>query len=70
MVLEWVNYECPFVQKHYGSGNMQKLQKAYDRQGRGVASVNSSAPGKQGNYEPADIDAKLKAARRRAHAPT
>ena len=21
VVLEWVNYECPFVQKHYGTGN-------------------------------------------------
>jgi len=26
VVLEWINYGCPFVQKHYGSGNMQKLQ--------------------------------------------
>lgn len=29
VVLEWVNYNCPFVKKHYGSGNMQKLQKKY-----------------------------------------
>ena len=27
VVLEWVNFGCPFVQKHYKSGNMQKLQK-------------------------------------------
>ena len=27
VVLEWTNPECPFVQKHYGSGNMQALQK-------------------------------------------
>lgn len=26
VVLEWVNFDCPFVKKHYGSGNMQKLQ--------------------------------------------
>ena len=26
-MLEWFNPECPFVKKHYGSGNMQKLQK-------------------------------------------
>ena len=26
VVLEWFNPECPFVKKHYGSGNMQKLQ--------------------------------------------
>jgi hypothetical protein len=61
VVLEWVNYECPFVQKHYGSGNMQKLQKAYTGKGVVWLSVNSSAPGKQGNYEPADINAKVKA---------
>lgn len=50
VVLEWTNYECPFVRKHYGSGNMQKLQKQYA--GRGVVwfSVNSSVPGKQGNF--------------------
>jgi peroxiredoxin len=29
VVLEWVNPECPFVKKHYGSGNMQGLQKNY-----------------------------------------
>src|ERR1700737_3939736 len=27
VVLEWFNPECPFVKKHYGGGNMQKLQK-------------------------------------------
>jgi cytochrome oxidase Cu insertion factor (SCO1/SenC/PrrC family) len=29
VVLEWFNSECPFVQKHYESGNMQSLQKKY-----------------------------------------
>ncbi|MBK1834180.1 redoxin family protein [Roseibacillus ishigakijimensis] len=29
VVLEWVNYGCPFVKKHYGSGNMPKLQETY-----------------------------------------
>lgn len=48
VVLEWWNYQCPFVGKHYGGGNMQKLQKAWT--GRGVVwlTVSSSAPGKQG----------------------
>jgi hypothetical protein len=27
VVLEWTNPECPFVQKHYDSGNMQATQK-------------------------------------------
>ncbi len=29
VVLEWHNFGCPFVQKHYRSGNMQALQKRY-----------------------------------------
>ena len=29
VVLEWFNPECPFVKKHYGSDNMQKLQAEY-----------------------------------------
>ncbi|MGZ5279629.1 MAG: redoxin domain-containing protein, partial [Pseudobdellovibrionaceae bacterium] len=27
LVLEWFNKDCPYVKKHYGSGNMQGLQK-------------------------------------------
>jgi peroxiredoxin len=61
VVLEWVNFECPFVQKHYGSGNMQKLQKAYTGKGVVWLSVNTSAPGKQGNFPPAEINSKIKA---------
>jgi peroxiredoxin len=54
VVLEWVNFECPFVGKHYGSGNMQQLQKKYT--GRGVVwlSIVSSAPGKQGHVTRAE----------------
>ena len=29
VILEWTNHLCPFVQKHYGSGNMQALQQDY-----------------------------------------
>ncbi|MEO6095466.1 MAG: redoxin domain-containing protein, partial [Fibrobacteria bacterium] len=50
VVLEWVNYDCPFVKKHYGSGSMQKTQKAARDQGVVWLSINSSAPGKQGNF--------------------
>ncbi|PON11398.1 thioredoxin family protein, partial [Candidatus Entotheonella serta] len=28
VVLEWTNHQCPFVGKHYETGNMQALQKA------------------------------------------
>jgi len=49
VVLEWTNNGCPFVKKHYGSGNMQKLQK--DAVAKGVVwlTICSSAPGKQGH---------------------
>jgi peroxiredoxin len=49
VVLEWVNYDCPFVRKHYGSGNMQALQKAYTGKGVTWLSINSAAPGKEGH---------------------
>ncbi len=51
VVLEWVNYDCPFVRKHYNSGNMQKLQKMYAEKGVTWLSVCSSAPGKQGYFD-------------------
>jgi peroxiredoxin len=60
VVLEWVNYECPFVQKHYGSGNMQKLQKEYAAKGVVWLSVNSSNVGKQGFFPPAEIEGRSK----------
>src|SRR5246127_1987703 len=52
VVLEWFNPECPFVKKHYGSGNMQKLQNEYT--GRGVVwlTIDSNAPGTEGNITP------------------
>jgi peroxiredoxin len=53
VVLEWVNFDCPFVKKHYGSQNMQKLQKEYTGKGIVWYSINSSAAGKQGHF-PAD----------------
>jgi hypothetical protein len=49
VVLEWINPECPFVRKHYGSGNMQALQRRWTGEGVVWWSVNSSAPGKQGH---------------------
>lgn len=57
VVLEWTNDGCPYVQKHYNSGNMQKLQK--DAAAKGVVwlTIASSAPGTQGNLEPAEHDA-------------
>ncbi|MBA2467429.1 MAG: thioredoxin family protein [Sphingomonas sp.] len=49
VVIEWNNPECPFVKKHYGSGNMQKTQAAAAKDGVVWLSINSGAPGKQGH---------------------
>jgi peroxiredoxin len=53
VVLEWVNLGCPFVKKHYESGNMQATQKKAVDKGVVWLSVNSSAKWKQGNMSPA-----------------
>ncbi|MBS0661426.1 MAG: thioredoxin family protein [Verrucomicrobia bacterium] len=60
VVLEWNNPDCPFVVKHYGSQNMQKLQK--EATGKGVVwlTINSGAAGKEGVYPAAEINKKWK----------
>ncbi len=52
VVLEWTNHNCPFVKKHYGTGNMQKTQKMATEKGVMWISIVSSAPGNQGNVTP------------------
>jgi len=49
VVLEWFNSECPFVQKHYESGNMQSLQKKYGDKGVVWLTINSTHP-ESSNY--------------------
>ena len=67
VVLEWTNHECPFVKKHYDSGNIPNLQK--DAAGNGVVwlQVISSAPGKQGHVDGATAQ-KLNSSRKAAPA--
>lgn len=48
VVFEWTNDGCPYVKKHYSSGNMQSLQKDAAAKGIVWLTVISSAPGKQG----------------------
>jgi peroxiredoxin len=48
VVLEWTNNGCPYVGKHYGSGNMQRLQAEATRDGVEWLTIISSAPGFQG----------------------
>ena len=52
VVLEWFNPGCPFVQKHYTSENMQRLQKEFTSKGVAWLTIDSSAPGSQGNLTP------------------
>jgi len=42
VVLEWTNPECPFVRKHYNSGNMQGLQKQWGARDVVWLTINST----------------------------
>ena len=57
VVLEWTNHDCPYVRKHYETGNMQALQK--EATGTGVVwmTIISSPPGTQGYATAAEADA-------------
>ena len=48
VVLEWTNHECPFVMKHYETGNMQAAQEKAAEMGVTWISIVSSAKGNQG----------------------
>lgn len=69
VVLEWTNHDCPFVKKHYESGNIPSLQK--DAADKGVVwlQVISSAKGKQGHVDGATAQ-KLNGERKAAPAAT
>lgn len=62
VVLEWLNYDCPFVRKHYGAGAMQALQTQAAADSVVWLSIVSSAPGEQGHFEPAAMDARTQEA--------
>ncbi|MBK1881888.1 redoxin domain-containing protein [Luteolibacter pohnpeiensis] len=51
VVLEWFNPDCPFVKKHYDSGNMQKLQSTYTGKDVVWMTINSAAKGNGGYLE-------------------
>lgn len=67
VVLEWTNHDCPFVRKHYESGNMPRLQKEATGQGVVWLQVISSAPGQQGHV---DGPTALKLNQQRSAAPS
>ena len=62
VVLEWVNFDCPFVKKPYGSKNMQNLQKEFVAKNVVWLTICSSAPEKQGNYQGDALAGKIKEA--------
>jgi peroxiredoxin len=59
VVLEWTNPNCPFVVKHYGSNNMQTLQK--DKTAKNVVwlAVNSTSKSHQDYMAPAALSSKM-----------
>jgi len=57
VVLEWHNQGCPYVKKHYGSGNMQRLQKEWTAKGVVWLTIISSAPNMQGHVTAEQADA-------------
>lgn len=59
VVLEWNNPGCPYVKKHYGSGNMQKTQAAAAKDGAAWLTINSGAPGKEGHMSRPEAKAAL-----------
>ena len=60
IILEWINFDCPFVVKHYKSENMQKLQKEMTGKGIVWLSICSSAEGKQGHFANDEINKRIK----------
>jgi hypothetical protein len=60
VVLEWVNFDCPFVRKHYGAKSMQATQANWTKQGVIWLSICSSAPGKQGHFEGSTLTDRIK----------
>ena len=60
VVLEWFNEGCPFVKKHYGSNNMQSLQKKYGKKGVVWYTIVSSKKDKEGYLTPEAAQEKKK----------
>jgi peroxiredoxin len=59
VVLEWFNPGCPFVQKHYKSDNMQKLQREFTGKEVVWLTIDSSAPGNEGSLSPEEANQQI-----------
>ncbi|MEK7952362.1 redoxin family protein [Luteolibacter soli] len=60
VVLEWVNFDCPFVKKHYSSGNIPKLQEKYTGKDVVWITINSSASGAEGSLAATELGERAK----------
>ncbi|AVQ84645.1 thioredoxin family protein [Variovorax sp. PMC12] len=60
VVLEWTNPGCPFVRKHYGSGNMPATQKAATDKGVVWLAINSTERAASDYLKPDALDAWMK----------
>jgi len=65
VILEWTNHDCPYVRKHYETGNMQALQKETTAEGTVWLAIISSAPNEQGHVTPSQAN-ELTASRKAA----
>ena len=57
VVLEWTNHGCPYVAKHYETGNMQSTQEFAKEEEIIWLSIISSAPGTQGYVSSVEANA-------------
>jgi len=57
VVLEWTNPGCPFVRKHYGSGNMPATQKAATSKGVVWLAINSTERAASDYLKPPALEA-------------
>lgn len=55
VVLEWINYECPFVKKFYSENHLPAMQEKYTAKGVVWVAINSGPEGKQGNFDPDEM---------------
>ena len=55
VVLEWMNQGCPFVVKHYDSGNMPAVQREAIADGVVWLVINSGRKGAQGDFDLAEV---------------
>jgi len=60
VVLEWTNPECPFVGKHYNSGNMPSTQKQAMAKGVQWLAITTTAEDASGDKTRAELQVWLK----------